>query len=338
MKVYLISQSNKAESLFSTAITRLSFPLGKKKTKEASKNEIYYFHLESFTERKLQNLVKELSSIKQLRWGIIDSETIVTDPAALFHQGACDYIGTRALPKSIDEERLERLSVFYSQKNLDKAPSKLQPKTESKKKKTRTSSFPGWNSLIAGKKYDFIALLVMIDKFEEFRNKIGLKNFEYLKEVLQIAMKKLAQEGSGVLWIDDGQGFLLLFPPKKMEKVLFLALDFLAQLRLFSFEQCKLGHDVLSVSFSLHKANLPWQKPGKTDRIISDELNFIYHLGKHFTPSTCFDLCYEVFAELSTKVQKVFTKVGKFEEKEVYRFWGLGFHKPSLLAKKNKDI
>lgn len=328
MKVYLVTKSNKADSLFSEEPINLSFALAKKKIYEAEPNAIFYFYLEDFTERKLQNLVTELSSVKSLKWGIIDADSIVKDPALLFHQGACDFIASKIMNQKIDKNRIEEAIDFANKQKVS---------TERKKPSKKNSQvFPGWSKLNAGKEYEFIALFASIDNYDSCRKKVGINHFSYMQEAVQKIMLTLAAKGKGLLWIDDGQGYLLLFPPNDIETILILALEVLANIRLISFEQCNLTHEVLSLSFGLHKTKLPWQKPGKTESIVSDALNFIYHMGKHYTEQGCLDLTSSVFSELSAKTSHAFPDFGSFEETTVHRFLGFSYYKPSLLRPTKK--
>ncbi|MBP7094465.1 MAG: hypothetical protein KBC36_00085 [Spirochaetia bacterium] len=205
-----------------------------------------------------------LSGRPGLAWGVLDPEGAVDDPAALFFAGAGDYLGPGALP--VDEARL-RCALARAHRD-DETPEPEQAR-----------SFPGWGKLREGKEYDFLFCHAAIGAAERLREAIGEKRLAKLRESFAAHMAEIAEGIDGKAWIMDSHGLLLAFPPKGLsDSPVLAAFELLLDRALVGYEVFKLEVP-LTFRFAFHSGRAPWRPPGATGTVVSEDVNFIFHLA-----------------------------------------------------------
>lgn len=315
MKIILLSRSKALEKLFSgvdltrrnpTELDPDSLPWGA--------GELIYLDLASIPKRQNDSWLKSLSETKGLCWAIIDRTRVLADPACLFRRGAVDYLGVGACEGLVDQARLDQIQAYAER--LDNHSARVLRNPAS------TTCFPGWEGLTEGKIYELCAFYVGIWDADGLRTRLGEPRFLRLKSAVLGLVNSILQEHGGLLWISDDQSFLALFPPELASQLVVSAMRILVNMRLISFEQLRLEQEVGSLYFCLRRCELPWQKPGQTGTVVSDALNYMYHLGRKFTPPNTIDLVDDLAETLEPRLRACFSGVGSFENRPIRRFQG----------------
>ena len=315
MKTVLITRSRGLELLFAgvdlvrmnpAEVDPYSLPWGAE--------ELVYLDLGSVPKRQSGYWIERLAATRGLRWAVIDKACMLADPAHLFRQGAVDYLGAGATEGIVDQSRLAAIRA-YAERLGNHVP-------RTNHHQTHQGSFPGWDALIEGKVYELCAFFTGVWDADGLRTRLGEQRFARFKAASLGVVNTIIQEHGGLLWIADDQSFLALFPPEPASHLVISSMRVLANMRLISYEQLRLEQEVGSLFFCLRRCELPWQKPGQTGTVISDALNYMYHLGRKFTPPCSIDLVDDLADTLEPGLKALFSEVGNFENRPIRRFQG----------------
>jgi hypothetical protein len=250
---------------------------------------------------RLLELGAKLGAIEGCAWGVIDRSGAVADPAALFFAGAKDYIGPRLCREGLEPGRLERALSFAG---LAPAPDEAP---------AAAPRFPGWASLSPGDKVQVRFCYAAIGNQRELLERIGEKRLNKLKEDFAAFLEPWAKECGGICWIREQSGCLLLFPPRDegMNPVL-AAFRLLLDRALVGYEVFRL-ETPLSFRFAFHAGATMWRPPGATGTLISDDVNFIFHLGAKAADDGTIFVSDAAERSVPSFLRDLFAPVGDFE-------------------------
>lgn len=275
---------------------------GLKRSVERRADRFVYLDARGLEREALLDAAAWLSGRPGIAWGVVDPDGEVADPAALFFAGATDYLGPGILP--VDETRL-RIALGRAHRD-DEAP---EPET--------ARSFPGWAKLREGKEYDFLFCHAAIGEPDRLREAIGEKRLAKLKEAFAAHMAEIAEGIDGKAWILDSQGLLLAFPPKDLpDSPVLAAFELLLDRALVGYEVFKLEVP-LTFRFAFHAGKAPWRPPGATGTVVSEDVNFIFHLanrGGHDGRITLSQACADA---VPSQLADVFQPAPAFEGHEI---------------------
>ncbi len=241
------------------------------KTKTAER--IVYFDADALAPAKM----RELGEKSGRPWGAIDRTGIVEDPAALFHAGAADYLGPPlcAAGSILTEERARSIGALPQRREGAGACADA----ESGAAGREAPPFPGWSKLKAETCYPFVFVFAALGDQKGIGARLGERRLDKLRADFSSLMENWAEESGGLLWIKDAASNLLLFPAAEERfKTVPGLLKFQLNRLLVGYEQLRMEHAV-SFRFAVHSGEAPWRKPGSTGTVVSEHVNFIYHLG-----------------------------------------------------------
>ncbi len=218
-------------------------------------------------EDRILGLGARLGEIAYCAWGVADRGGEIGDPGALFFSGASDYLGPKVLKSAVAPERLRSALVFAGLAAPSKA-SEGAPK-----------AFPGWASLAVDEDVRVRFCYAALAGQKGLLESIGEKRLNRLREDFASFLEPWSAEYGGIVWIRETQGSLLLFPPEDQGTN-----PVLAAFRLL-LDRALVGYEVfhletpLAFHFAFHSGTTMWRPPGSTGTVVSDDVNFIFHLG-----------------------------------------------------------
>jgi len=315
MKAVLITRSKVLELLFSgVELVRLNPAELDQSALAWGQDELVYLDLGSLPKRQHAEWLERLSADRGLRWAVIDRGRSLDDPAALFRLGAVDFIGAEAREGIVDRGRIEDIRA-YAERLDNHGP-------KAARQRAHYGCFPGWEALTEGKTYELCAFYAGVWDADGLRTRLGEQRFARFKAAVAGVVNGVVQEHGGLLWIADDQSFLALLPPELAAQLVASAMRILANMRLISYEQLRLEQEVGCLYFCIRRCELPWQKPGQTGTVVSDALNYMYHLGRKFTPACAVDLVDDLAETLDPRLKALFVDAGSFENRPIRRFLG----------------
>ncbi|HOX33070.1 MAG TPA: hypothetical protein PLB91_12120 [Spirochaetales bacterium] len=244
----------------------------------------------------------KLASLALCAWGVVDRGGAIADPAILFFAGARDYIGKSLAREGLPPGRLGRALA-----SAGLAPAAA-PSPDS-----AASAFPGWGALSPGDQVQVRFCYAAVGNQRELLERIGEKRLHKLKEDFAAFLEPWAKECGGIEWIRDQSGSLLLFPPKDegMNPVL-AAFRLLLDRALVGYEVFRL-ETPLSFRFAFHSGVTMWRPPGSTGTVVSDDVNFIFHLGTKAAADGAIVASEEAERSVPPFLRDLFSPAGDFE-------------------------
>ena len=298
-----------------------------------------------------KNLALFKKTCKGTPWGVIDPKGNIKDPATLFFDEASDYLGPDFFikkPKVIDPKRLKTASKWrfeFSSKALNKNLKKLASKELVSKELASSLStglpktgikippstlFPGWKKMQTGKTMPFYLLHCAIKGKMSLNTRLGEINHAHLQQRLLAYLYHSFRDADGLVWMDSGKDFLFLLPPKtkNAEVVAKACLKMLASAPLIAIESLGLTIPVNFV-FAMHYGSIRYSPPGKTGTVVSDAVNFIFHLGGKKAEPGRFTISGELpDGSIPKALEDCFVSSGEFEGRKTWHTKKFEYAKP----------
>jgi hypothetical protein len=309
-KVVLISDSAKVIQSFNTLKRSSSIELEHLSTEDYLtrvtpyvKGWFIYFDITKFTNRMRNQLLKFIQDHENLRFGIVDPGSLIEDPAQLILQGASDYIGKSMLGKSIPLSRFTLALDFYESEETED---------------NETSQYWDWNSLNEHQEYTFIFLFIEIDLPEDWIQKSGREHLDQVMKYFYKHLNSRMKNLNGRLWIETERGGLVLIPhindgEESIIECFKIVLD-----RLQISAEDYPYNMLISYRMALHLGKTVYRKKGSTGSVISDSVNYIFHLGKQYLEEGQFSCTEEIFQDCPEALQNYFYEDEEFQDKRIF--------------------
>ena len=237
--------------------------------------------LPAAAEKKMIELFKKNSWV----WGIIDPKGTADDPARYFFGGACDYIGPALVKKGLTKKRFisalapragEKMKALGTKKIVAKKTSSVTGSIT----KFPAGKFSGWKSIREGENNYFLFVFISLSGKYNFRSLMGEASYTELKKKLREVLNKNFRDAGAFLWMETEDNYLFLVPPRagNARAAVEAALKLVLNSRLIGMENLELTHPVDFTS-AIHYGKTIFEAPGKTGTVISEAVNYIFHLG-----------------------------------------------------------
>lgn len=276
--------------------------------------DIVYLDIDGLTTTKISQFFQLLKSrLSNSAIGIYDSCGSIIDPAALFHDGAADYLGPSILSTTIDSIRFKRVIDYIG------GPVESVSQTEMHALQPAGSgSFPGWDKMRSGQLYDFFFLYIAIGNPTSIKTKIGEKRYNELLDRLNAYLHQVLSDLNSLAWMKNDSSTLFLLPPdeEKARNAIFRCLKINLTLPLTAYEVFYLEIP-LTMIFAIHYGNSPYHAPGKTGTLISEDVNYIFHLGAKKAEPGRVTISSQAMSAIPNKLASFFKPAGVFETKEI---------------------
>ena len=271
-------------------------------TKESS---FFYFDLSSFSDRQKTLLYKYLSQMDIHEYGIIDPQGEITDVASLFHSGASDYIGKKMKDTLLAPSRIEDALFFYRNPDTDEERSVFADHT--------------WEEIRPGNEYPFIMMFIEIDILPQWKTKSDRNLIVKVMNSFYSHVANVFSPLQGKLWIKTDYGGLFLFPRNKTNmKIIEESVRLIINRVLISSEIYDYG-TLMTYRISIDSGLTEYQPTGKTGTLISESINYIFHLGQRFTPKGNLIITQELMDIVPEGLKDFFIEEAEFQGRKVFR-------------------
>ena len=223
-------------------------------------------------------------------WGIIDPKGAADDPALYFFGGACDYIGQALVKKGLTKKRffsalsppaIKKMTVLDKEKIMPKKASSVTDQRHSgSRTKFASGKFAGWKSIHEGENNYFLFVFISLSGKVNFRSLMGDAPYIELKKKLRDVLNKSLRKAEAFLWMETEDNYIFLVPPRaaNARAAVEAALKLVLNSHLIGMENLELAHPVNFTS-AIHYGKTIFEVPGKTGTVISEAVNYIFHLG-----------------------------------------------------------
>ena len=269
---------------------------------------------------EIKKITKALAK-NNIFWGVIDPKGAAEDPASFFFDGASDYIGSALVKKGLNKKRAaqalswaEKSGAKASGKGADKA-GEGEPAGKRKSQKLPAGKFEGWKSIRAGTKENFFFLFASIAGKTNIRSMVGEAAFSAIMNRWREVLFQELRKADALPWMETEANSLFLVPAKanNCKAAIEAALKMIVSSKLIGIEKLLLTIPV-EFTFALHYGETVFQAPGKTGAIVSESVNYIFHLGAKKAEEGRLTISDDVSDEaIPETMQNMFLPAGTFE-------------------------
>jgi hypothetical protein len=163
-------------------------------------------------------------------------------------------------------------------------------------------------------------------------SRLGEKNYSQMHQRLLLYLYKNLQEAEGLAWMDSGKDCLFLLPPKAKSAELAVAacMRMLISAPLAVVETLNLSVQANFV-FALHYGMVNYKPPGQTGTVVSDAVNFVFHLGAKKAEPGRLIISNEIpDGTVPKALEDCFFSAGVYEGREVWHTKKYNYIKPWL--------
>jgi len=261
-------------------------------------------------------------------WGVFDPEGTVADPAALFFAGASDYIGPAVIRAGVDAARFK--AALASTRRRD---STAEGEAEAGSLAAAgcadgapEGGFGGWKAIRPGSSYPFCFVYATASSQANLKTSLGEAGYVAFRDRLRHIMQQGLAEADALLWMETDSSALYLVPPyaANASAAIEFCLRTLLGAPLIGYERLCLPFP-LDFTFAIHSGTTEFEPPGKTGNIVSEAVNFSYHLGvKRAEPGRVTISADAAGLAVPGRFSDLFVPAGSFEGRSIFhsrRFW-----------------
>jgi hypothetical protein len=317
-RIVLVTENERVSAFFEPlersrkySFRRMSYAEWQKCSEEA----LCYLDVTALKQKQLEKEIQSLGE-RELPWGIVDPGGNIDDIAMFFHRGAGDYIDLRR-ELSFKVERIARVLDFFHRNRRDGDRKAFSGAPNGNKKQAPPSV--SWDQVKENMEYSFCFLFVELLPSGEWKGKSGVSHQKKMQAAFHDALNRRVEDFDGKIWMWNEWTGLILFPydGKKCDAVL-PAMRLILNRVLFSIEEGDF-QAVLSYKLALHIGSTLYRRRGQTGTILSDDVNFIFHLGVKKTEADSLYLSEAAYAQISKRLYPLFEERGRFEGYQTYR-------------------
>lgn len=327
MKILVISDQKKMEEYFSGLIKNDKtgiqfFPREGYRTrlKNLQTPLLVYFDILQLSQKDFLKELRYLGKIPGVLTAVIDARGGVDDPAALFHEGAVDYLGKKQLLEGIGLKRIKTVCGFH--KEPVSPPEKpLHLHFEEKYQYNKAILVPGsdWKEVREGKEYIFGFLFAELDLPGDWKKKSGQVHLKKVKDAFHEYIRKAVEQNNGRIWMWNEFGGLVLFPYEDgPSQMVLTAAKLMLHRTIASCEDFQFK-TAISYRLALHIGSTIYKNRGKTGTIVAEAVNFTFHLGNKFARPGNMYITKPVYELTHSGLKDLFVREEIFEGREIFR-------------------
>ncbi len=274
---------------------------------------LLYIDIAGFSETDFKKKLTALEKKSQFRFGIIDEKNRTNDIADFFHRGAVDYLDGRILKSGIETKRITKVLEYRPFTHGSTSDSGLRVK-----RKNLKIAEKGWDEIKNGTEYTFWLLYIELDMIDEWKTKSGKAHIDDVQNIFHRYIESHLNPVGGRTWMWMNQGGVFLFPFREgsREPVL-TCVRIILNRTLASIEE--FGYNsTITYKMALHVGNTVYRDRGHTGHIVSDTVNFLFHLGQNHTREKQFYLTSSAYQYVPEGFKQLFCRMGDFEGEIIY--------------------
>ncbi|HOJ63742.1 MAG TPA: hypothetical protein PLE45_04910 [Spirochaetota bacterium] len=176
-----------------------------------------------------------------------------------------------------------------------------------------------WNSLEDNKYYDMVLMMISFYLDKDAIGRYSEINIEKIFDKIKEEINSIVKRFSGQLWFwHNNSGMFTFYFGDCINCATLASIYIFNQLFLIYIENLKLNK-LIDFKISLHYGRAFYHKKD-TENITSDMLNSIVHIQNQYAEINSLYITDAIYNSLSTRIFSLFTYVGEFEHKKIYRY------------------
>jgi len=216
----------------------------------------------------------------QTAWGVADPQGDLDDPAMVFFMGACDYLGPKVFTQGVDKARTRDVRAYaLFRLECDDTRASV-PAPSSSSAGADAEAFGGWKVVKPGVIYPFYFLFIAASAQMNLKTRLGESGYIAFRDRLRAQIQQMLAEADPLLWMETDTTAIYLIPStaRTGRNVIIACLRLILGTPIFGYERLGLPFPI-EFTCAMHHGSTEFAVPGKTGTIVSDAVNFIFHLG-----------------------------------------------------------
>jgi class 3 adenylate cyclase len=283
--------------------------------RDCTGEDFVYLDVTHLEDEEVVSLARRLRKIAPCPFGFIREHDRMADPSRVFFAGASDYVGAAALEGGITTRRMNEVVEFARRsaggwagdEDEEARPAELTAAGH------YVVSGSSWDGVEPSHEYTFWLLFAELDNVAEYANHAGESYTEELIAAFRNHLAAAVAPYEGRVWIWKKGGGVLLFPFDGAACTPIVPImRYVLNRALANVEDYSLNTE-LSFRFALHLGNTVYESEGRTGGIVSETVNFIFHLGQRLLEPGEIALTSEAFAFVPEALKPYFKEPEPYE-------------------------
>ncbi|MFO8065151.1 MAG: hypothetical protein ACQETQ_07560 [Spirochaetota bacterium] len=285
-------------------------------------------HLET---EEIVRFVRELQQVAACPLGIVYAHEQLEDPSQLFFAGVADVVGPGVLERGVTAKRMNEVLRYARRSGLIERDETLLEEPErddggtgvARGEQTERGHYivsgSDWSGIEPGGEYSFWLLFVELDDVNLYsRHKSDTHNEELFSAFRRNLVDAASPYGARVwTWKQSGGVFLFPFDGERCTPI--VPMMRLALNHAISNVEDYPTDSGLTYRMALHLGNTVYHGEGRTGTVVSETVNFVFHLGQRFLAPGEIAITGEAFSFLPEALTPYFKASESFESHQVYR-------------------
>jgi hypothetical protein len=341
MKVHLFSNGSGSASAFAPLkrSRRYHFEISepadpKRAIRSCGPEDFVYVDASHLQGDKLLAFVRKLRRVASCPFGIVHASDVPADPSRIFFAGASDYVGTAVLERGITTGRMDEVMRFIDRHELERSEAAVPEAPAGGTARVGAAEDGGapaadasryiisgtdWDGVEPSHEYTFWLLLAELDDISHYANHSSGTYTEELVAAFRKRVTEAVAPYNGRVWIWKKTGGILLFPYDGATCSPIVPMMRLVLNRAIAdVEEYGLKHET-SFRLALHLGNTVFESEGRTGGIVSETVNFIFHLGQRYLEPGDVAVSAEAFSLLPSTLKPYFERSASFEGHRIAR-------------------
>lgn len=175
-----------------------------------------------------------------------------------------------------------------------------------------------WKNVVSGRTYTFCFMFIELDLPKTWKENVAGGHLSKAKSELQACINRIVTPVNGKIWMWNEYGGVVLFPyDGTVVRPTYTATRMYLNRLAISCEDFSFM-TLIKYRIALHIGKTVYMKRGNTGKVISDTVNFVFHLGQQFAEPGRLYITEEIYSLLPKGFQGLFLDKGDFEGRHIY--------------------
>ncbi|MFP4510503.1 MAG: hypothetical protein ACLFNQ_10260 [Spirochaetaceae bacterium] len=266
--------------------------------------DMMYLDARELSARDLGRLVKRLVQSDSGALAVFDVDNEVEDIGSLFFEGICDYLGSVFCDRGLRKQRVESALRLHHRmhhsaqtpqtSSLRTPPARAQhswngretPKdfpSEARAIPRLIPSHTDWSLIQSGEEYTFGLLYVGIDLADSVRKDTRPELVRDSLSAFQAALREVISPFNGMLWFWKDTAGVVLFPFDGTNSDAVTGTIKVYLHGMFWQAENRTNYLTEQYRLALHVGNVVFEDGARRETLVSDTINYLFHLGSMHT-------------------------------------------------------
>ena len=323
---------------------------------DSADTDLIYLDISGLSRSERTRLLRYVIKREVAPVGILDPYDELDDPAAWIREGAVDYAGSALLGSELKATRVQAVTQ-WSRELQRRIESTHEPAAADSRPQDSGEAIPAgatggtggrieprfiddadpdfprdpielgnlhpspadWATVRVGSEYTFATLYVGLDLGPNVTKDASTEFVTRSISEFQQALAETAAPYGGRLWFWKGSAGVILFPFDGMSGDSIIVALRIVLKRVFWQAEGRTNYVTKFFRLALHVGNLEYQVGQRREILVSDHMNYLFHLGGEYAADGDFIATREIISRCPPGLRRCFRRFGSYGGREIWR-------------------